>query len=138
MTKKEMERLRAGQIIQSKKDNKWAFIVHQNFGDRITAVRSIEIRDPEEWEVVDYTSENPVVKKLKDILGTADSQSITAISNELYRKYKDESWFHSIGVTPPTNDKIIIYLQKKKGHPDFDNYKGFKIEWKYVGKIVPL
>lgn len=69
---------------------------------------------------------------------SAEGDSITAISNELYLKFKDESWFHTIGVTPPTNDKIIIYLQKKKGHPNFDTYKGFKIEWHYVGKIVPL
>lgn len=52
MTKSEMEKARLGDIIRHKKNLEWAFMVHQNFGDRITAVRVIEIRNPEEWEVV--------------------------------------------------------------------------------------
>ena len=52
MTKNEFERLQPGQLIQHKKDNKWAFIVHQNFGERLTAVRTIEVHVPENWDVV--------------------------------------------------------------------------------------
>jgi hypothetical protein len=49
MNKKEMTALQPGTIIQHKTKNEWCFIVSQNFGDRITAVRSIEITDPTEW-----------------------------------------------------------------------------------------
>jgi hypothetical protein len=52
MNKNEFQKLQPGQIIQHKKDHKWAFVVHQNFGERLTAVRTIEVRDPENWEIV--------------------------------------------------------------------------------------
>ena len=52
MTKTEMERAKVGDIIRHKKNLEWAFIVHQNFGDRITAVRTIEVRDGTDWEII--------------------------------------------------------------------------------------
>ncbi len=52
MNKKQMANLKVGDIIQSKKDSKWAFIVSQNFGERLIAVRTIEITNPTDWELV--------------------------------------------------------------------------------------
>jgi len=51
MTKKEMEKLEVGDIVRLKKNPEFAFVVHQNFGDRVTCVRTIEIREPLEWEL---------------------------------------------------------------------------------------
>jgi hypothetical protein len=49
MTKKQMERLYTGDIICHKDKPELAFIVSANFGERIIAVRTIEIRDPNDW-----------------------------------------------------------------------------------------
>ena len=56
MKKNEMERLKVGDVIQSNIDNRRVFVVHQTFPDHVIAVRTIEIRDPEEWEKVDTTT----------------------------------------------------------------------------------
>jgi hypothetical protein len=55
MTKKEMIKLQPGNIIRHKKNLEWAFLVSQNFGDRLTAVRTIEIKekDIKDWEVIE-------------------------------------------------------------------------------------
>jgi len=69
MTKSEFERLQPGQMIQHKKNNEWAFIVHQNFGDRLTAVRTIEVRDPENWETVtEIKAKDLQIEELKHAL----------------------------------------------------------------------
>lgn len=93
-----------------------------------------------EKDLEDYIKKyEDVIAQTKEALAlSAADTTITRASNELYRMYSNQPWFHSIGVTPPINDRIIIYLSKKKGHPDLSEYKGYKLEWKYVGKIVPL
>jgi hypothetical protein len=55
MTKDEMKKLQIGDIIQSKSSPEKVFIVSANFGDRITAIRSIELREKEvkDWELTD-------------------------------------------------------------------------------------
>jgi hypothetical protein len=52
VNQKEVEKLGPGDMIRHKTNLEWAFIVHQNFGDRLTAVRIIELRDLKDWEVV--------------------------------------------------------------------------------------
>ena len=57
MTKKDFEKLHTGEIIQHKKVPEWAFIVSGVFPDRITGVRTIEIRDPKDWEKVETVND---------------------------------------------------------------------------------
>lgn len=54
MTKKDMEKIEVGDIIKKKNSDEMAFIVSANFGNRLTAVRSIEVREDsaKEWEIV--------------------------------------------------------------------------------------
>ena len=62
MTKKDFERLHPGRIIRNKKDSNQAFIVGGIFqepgGVRVTAVRTIEIRDGRDWEIVETVIDN--------------------------------------------------------------------------------
>jgi hypothetical protein len=69
MTKKEMVKLQPGNIIRHKKDLQWAFLVSQNFGDRLTAVRTIELKeeDLKNWEVI----EGPKVEEVASPQATA-------------------------------------------------------------------
>jgi len=57
MTKKDFEKLHTGDILQHKKKPELAFIVSAVFLDRITAVRTIEIRDPKEWQKVETVND---------------------------------------------------------------------------------
>lgn len=81
MTKNEFERLQPGQMIQHKKDNKWAFIVQQNFGDRLTAVRAIEVRDPENWEIVtEIKVQDNQIEDLKNALAVMTNTVVCYLS----------------------------------------------------------
>lgn len=53
MTKKEVEKLRIGDIIYNKKDLKWTFIVSSTFTSHIIAVRTIQLTDLKDWEKLD-------------------------------------------------------------------------------------
>lgn len=123
MTKNEFERLQPGQIIQSKKDNKWAFIVHQNFGERLTAVRSIEVRDPENWDVI---------TKVK--IEESDTPEIKQAATDLFEKLKHHDWFSTVGMG---NKELFVYTSKKKYPKDYKEFGGFPVNYKYMGKIAP-
>lgn len=60
MNKKDAAKLRSGVIIKHKKNNDWVYLVSANFGSRITAVRTVEIRENDliNWEIVDFSKEN--------------------------------------------------------------------------------
>lgn len=53
MTKDEVKKLAVGDILQNKTHAEMVYIVSANFGDRITAVRTIELREKElkGWDV---------------------------------------------------------------------------------------
>jgi hypothetical protein len=53
MTKDEAKKLKVGDILQNKNHAEMVYIVSANFGDRVTLVRSIELREKElkEWDV---------------------------------------------------------------------------------------
>ena len=53
MNKDEVVKLQPGSIIRHKKNLEWAFIVQMNFGDRVVAVRTIELKDLKDWEVIE-------------------------------------------------------------------------------------
>jgi hypothetical protein len=86
MKKSEFERLQPGQMIQHKKNNEWAFIVQQNFGDRLTAVRTIEVRDPENWEAV--TKDNQI-EELKKALAVM-TNTVVCYAGEVGHNRPDE------------------------------------------------
>lgn len=52
MTKDEMRALREGDIVRGKSSG-MAFIITGNYGERLTAVRSVDITNPDEWEKVE-------------------------------------------------------------------------------------
>ena len=58
MNKKEFANLHPGRIIRNKKNTELAFIISAVFQDRVTAVRTIEIRDPKDWEIVETIHDN--------------------------------------------------------------------------------
>ena len=127
MTKNEFERLQPGQIIQSKKDNKWAFIVHQNFGERLIAVRSIEVRDPENWELATKPQEEkPEPKHIQTTLEKS--------AHELHELLKGYPWYQTVGIG---NNELFIYTMKKKYPKSYKTFQGLPVNYKYVGKIVP-
>lgn len=126
MTKKEFEQLQSGQIIQSKKDPKWTFIVHQNFSDHLIAVRTIEVRDPEEWEVVEVKQEK---------VPFHEQPEIKAAAHELHEKIKHYDWYNMVGIGA---NGFIVYTKKKK-HPQlFTSFSGINVSYKFMGKMAPL
>lgn len=128
MTKNEFERLQPGQMIQNKKDPKWAFIVHQNFGERLTAVRTIEVRDPENWETVTRVQieEKPEPKH--------EQTTLEKDAHELHKLLKPEFWYQAVGIS---NKSLVIYTSKKKHPKSYKDFRGWPVRYQYVGKITP-
>lgn len=51
MTIEEMKSLKRGDIVKLKSDSR-TFVVTENYGKRVTAVATVDITNPPEWEVV--------------------------------------------------------------------------------------
>ena len=51
MTEKEFAGLRPGELVRHK-NSVHAMIVHANYGDRVTAVRTADLTNPREWDRV--------------------------------------------------------------------------------------
>ncbi len=66
MNKDEFKALGPGDIIRRKDNIEWAFIVSQNFGNRLIAVRTIEIKDPKQWEHVKRPDQMTVEEALEE------------------------------------------------------------------------
>lgn len=124
MNKKEMEQLKPGDVIQHKTNPQWAFIVHQNFGDRLTAVRTIELRSCDDWDVI-----KPI--QIED----QPKINIEKASELLYDVLRYESWFHTVGIG---NNLLVIYTKVKKYPKTFVIFKDYPVEYHYFGKIAPL
>jgi len=58
MTKTEIDALAVGDIVAHISDGK-AFIVTGNYGDRVTAVRTIDITNPTEWVIKNRANYQP-------------------------------------------------------------------------------
>ena len=52
MTNEEMKQLRVGDVIQHKSLGSKQYVVTDNYGDRVTAVDSVDVTNPIEWDVV--------------------------------------------------------------------------------------
>ena len=52
MTGEEMKHLRIGDVIRHKSLGSKQYVVTANFGDRVTAVHSIDVTNPIEWDIV--------------------------------------------------------------------------------------
>lgn len=51
MKKGEFERLERGDVVKHKRDSR-LFIVTGNYGDHVTAVATVDMNNPDEWEIV--------------------------------------------------------------------------------------
>jgi hypothetical protein len=51
MTKDELKNLRYGDLVRSKASGA-SYIVTANYGGRVTAVRTADLTNPDEWELV--------------------------------------------------------------------------------------
>ena len=51
MTRLQFEELEAGDLVRHKLGSE-AYIVHANYGSRITAVRTADLINPDEWDQV--------------------------------------------------------------------------------------
>lgn len=51
MTKEEMKNLGQGDIVRGRMSSN-AFVVMSNYGERVTAVRMVDITNPDEWELI--------------------------------------------------------------------------------------
>jgi hypothetical protein len=60
MTEGEFKNLREGDIVQSKASGK-AYIVTENFHNRVTAIRTVDITNPDEWDLI---VKNPVTVQI--------------------------------------------------------------------------
>lgn len=54
MTPEQMKELKSGDIVRGKLSG-YAFVVTENEGDKIVAVRTMEIYNPNEWDLVSDT-----------------------------------------------------------------------------------
>ena len=162
MKKNEFERLQPGQTIQHKRNNEWAFIVQQNFGDRLTAVRTIEVRDPENWEVVTeiktketeqplrkyedvfegdplsvHTCGYPRGKHMVDIHNQliCPTTTIEQVAHDLNEILQGNSWYQTVGIG---GGCLYIYTTKKKHPKSYTEFGGFPVKYQYLGKIAPL
>ena len=51
MNEKQMKSLQPGDVIKHKLGNT-QFVVMANYGDRVTAVRTVDMTNPSEWEII--------------------------------------------------------------------------------------
>jgi len=51
MNKKELKNLKTGDIVRSKLNN-ISYMIHANYGNRCTAVKTVDITNPTEWNIV--------------------------------------------------------------------------------------
>ena len=130
MTKNEFEKLRPGQIIQHKKNNEWVFIVHQNFGERLTAVRTIEVNDPESWETV---TEVKVKETEQNPTPPQEDPAFRLAAHNLHEALKGATWYSMVGMG---NYKLIVYTAKKKYTKPYDTFEGYPVEYKYSGGMT--
>jgi hypothetical protein len=134
MTKKEFENLKPGTLIQSKEDNKWAFIVQQNFGDRVTATRTIEIRDPDDWELI-----NPENSEVVTFLKTVHDGALKEAAHKLNEKFRGQPWFSTIGIGVIKGEQTLYVYTALRKHPkELSEFEGYPVVYKYFGKIAPL
>lgn len=52
MEKKKFKELSPGDIVRHKLFGDNAYIVHSNYGDRVVAVRTVELTNPDEWDLI--------------------------------------------------------------------------------------
>jgi hypothetical protein len=128
MNKKEFERLKPGDMIQSKSDPKWAFIVSQNFGDHLTAVRTIEIRSPEEWDMArPSVAGDPVKIKTKK-----DSGLLKEAAKRLHDQLEGNPWYQVVGIG---DNQLIVYTLKPVKQTIFE-FEGFDVEFHNSGEMT--
>jgi len=60
MKREELNSLRPGDIVRHKLGTK-AYIVTENFHDRVTAIRTVDITNPDEWDLI---VKNPVTVQI--------------------------------------------------------------------------
>jgi len=53
MTEEEFKNLRIGDVIKHKSDSK-TYVVTAHYGNRITAVTTVDLTNPIEWEIVKH------------------------------------------------------------------------------------
>ena len=51
MTEDQMRKLQVGDLVRGKLSG-MTFVVTGNYGDRVTAVKTVDMTNPEEWEIV--------------------------------------------------------------------------------------
>lgn len=139
MTKNEFEHLKPGQMVQNKKDNKWAFIVQQNFGTRVTATRTIEINNPEDWDVVTEVKHKEEEKgEVVKFLETMHDGGFLEAARKLGEKFKGQNWFTVVGTGFIKNElTLYVYTSLKKYPKELVEFEGYPVVYKYLGKILP-
>lgn len=117
MTKKEFLKLKPGDIIKSKNDT---VIVSQNFGERLIGVRTIEVRNPKEWEL--FKPDEPKDNKLE------------MAAHKLYEQLNCILTGDVVGMG---DNKLIVYTKEKIEQKMF-TFEGFDVEYKHTGDITPV
>jgi len=51
MTPEQMKNLEPGDIVRGKLSG-YGYIVTANYGERVTAVRTVDITNPDEWDII--------------------------------------------------------------------------------------
>ena len=51
MTKKQLSKLSRGDIVKPR-GGETDYVVHYNYGDRATAVKTVDLTNPSEWDLV--------------------------------------------------------------------------------------
>lgn len=66
MTPKQFKVLKRGDIVRHFEESV-SYIVMANYGDRITAARTVDMTNPREWQVIDPETGNPKPNAPADI-----------------------------------------------------------------------
>lgn len=53
MKQEDFENLQPGDVVRNKHNKGNAYIIHANYGGRVTAVRVADMTNPTEWELVE-------------------------------------------------------------------------------------
>lgn len=60
MTNNEMQNLQVGDVVRMVSGSGMSFVITANYGTRVTAVRTVDITNPREWEIVMRCKSEPV------------------------------------------------------------------------------
>ncbi len=94
MNKEQFKQLKAGDPVSHKADRSQGYIVHCNYGNRVTAVKTVDITNPAEWDLVaEYEREQPWLSVEEFQLEPNEGECFIVLKGRVVMAYHDHKGY---------------------------------------------